>query len=80
MDSSRVLKLRKRLGWGQVQMARALGVAQYVTISHWETGFREPKGITERFLCYLECLSEPELKKAARYLDALSKVEKHAKK
>lgn len=76
MDQENVQKLRKRIGWNQSQMARALGIAQAHTISHWETGFRVPKGISARFLRFLSALPQEDLLKITKHLEKLGMKEK----
>lgn len=47
--SSRVQRLRKRLGWTQQKLADRLGVTQ-ATVNRWERGHKEPKPFTlQRF-------------------------------
>ena len=44
-----VRALRQHLGFTQEQMAQELGTRQQ-TISEWETGLYQPRGVSERFL------------------------------
>jgi len=48
-DSSGVKALRQHLGFTQQQMAAELGTRQQ-TISEWETGLYQPRGLSERLL------------------------------
>lgn len=68
------------MGLSQSQMARAIGVAHPVTISHWENGHRIPSGVTERFLRLLSSLSDAELNKFARRLEEMDRSEPRVKK
>lgn len=71
MSQERVRYLRKRIGWTQKQMAKAIGIADQDTISHWETGFRIPKGISERMLLLLEKLRGTELRRVTKRLEKI---------
>lgn len=72
MDRNQIAKLRKKLGWSQAAMARALGISNAMTISHWETGNRQPTATAMRLLCLLESLPESELRKMATRLEQIS--------
>ena len=48
-DAYGVKALRRHLGLTQGQMAEELGTRQQ-TISEWETGLYQPRGVSERFL------------------------------
>jgi DNA-binding transcriptional regulator YiaG len=48
-DARRVRALREHLGLTQQELARELGTRQQ-TISEWETGVYQPRGLSERFL------------------------------
>jgi DNA-binding transcriptional regulator YiaG len=48
-DAEGVKALRRHLGLTQDQMAQELGARQQ-TISEWETGVYQPRGVSERFL------------------------------
>jgi DNA-binding transcriptional regulator YiaG len=48
-DAGSVKALRQHLRLTQEQMARELGTRQQ-TISEWETGMYQPRGLSERFL------------------------------
>ena len=61
-------------------MAQALGLAHAHTISHWENGFRVPKGISERFLSLLDELSGDELRRVTRRLEKMGMEESDARK
>ena len=60
-------------------MAAALGIADPNTISHWETGFRTPKGISERLLLLLEKLRGKELQRVTRQLERIGTEKSSAK-
>jgi DNA-binding transcriptional regulator YiaG len=47
--SDRVRSLRAHLGLSQTEMAAELGTRQQ-TISEWETGVYQPRGLSERLL------------------------------
>lgn len=72
LDQKQIANLRKRLGWSQSTLARALGIANSVTISHWETGVRVPTATAMRLLCLLSSLSDAELRKMASRLEQIS--------
>lgn len=80
MDQSKVFKLRKRIGWSQLQMAEALGLAHAHTISHWENGFRVPKGVSDRFLRLLDGLPADDLQRITKRLEKLGTEEPRARK
>ncbi len=48
-DAGGVKALRQHMGLTQEQMAQELGTRQQ-TISEWETGLYQPRGVSERFL------------------------------
>ena len=48
-DASGVRALRQHLGLTQEQLAQEMGTRQQ-TISEWETGLYQPRGLSERFL------------------------------
>jgi DNA-binding transcriptional regulator YiaG len=48
-DAGRIKALRGHLGLTQEQMAREMGTRQQ-TISEWETGMYQPRGLSERLL------------------------------
>ena len=48
-DASGVRALRQHLGFTQQQMAAELNTRQQ-TISEWETGLYQPRGLSERLL------------------------------
>ncbi len=48
-DAGRVRELRRHLGFTQGEMAREMGTRQQ-TISEWETGMYQPRGLSERLL------------------------------
>jgi len=48
-DAGKVRALRRHLGQTQDEMARELGTRQQ-TISEWETGLYQPRGLSERLL------------------------------
>ena len=48
-DAEGVKALRRHLGLTQEGMAQELGTRQQ-TISEWETGMYQPRGVSERFL------------------------------
>ena len=48
-SADRVRALRYHLGLTQTEMAREMGTRQQ-TISEWETGTYEPRGLSERLL------------------------------
>lgn len=75
LSQRQIAKLRTRMNLTQAEMARLLGVANTLTISHWETGVSMPKGAVMRFLCLLDALSESELSKITAHLDNISKQE-----
>ena len=60
-------------------MAKAMGLADGHTISHWENGFRIPKGVSNRFLCFLDTLPKDELRKIAKRLEKLGTEESDAR-
>jgi DNA-binding transcriptional regulator YiaG len=72
LDQRQIAKLRKKLGWSQSAMARAFGIANAVTISHWETGVSTPASTAMRLLCLLDSLSEQEMRKIALRLEQIS--------
>jgi DNA-binding transcriptional regulator YiaG len=47
--AGRVKALRQHLGLTQEELARELGTRQQ-TISEWETGLYQPRGLSERLL------------------------------
>jgi DNA-binding transcriptional regulator YiaG len=48
-DAGRVKALRRHLEMTQEELARELGTRQQ-TISEWETGMYQPRGLSERLL------------------------------
>ena len=48
-DAGRVKALRQHLGLTQEELAREMGTRQQ-TISEWETGLYQPRGLSERLL------------------------------
>jgi DNA-binding transcriptional regulator YiaG len=48
-DAGKIRALRRHLGATQDEMARELGTRQQ-TISEWETGTYQPRGLSERLL------------------------------
>ena len=48
-NADRVRALRRHLGLTQEEMAREMGTRQQ-TISEWETGMYNPRGLSERLL------------------------------
>ena len=48
-DAGGVKALRKHLGLSQEELAQELGTRQQ-TISEWETGVYQPRGLSERLL------------------------------
>jgi DNA-binding transcriptional regulator YiaG len=48
-DADKVRALRQHMGLTQDAMAQALGTRQQ-TISEWETGLYQPRGLSERLL------------------------------
>jgi DNA-binding transcriptional regulator YiaG len=48
-DAGKIRALRRHLGATQDEMARELGTRQQ-TISEWETGMYQPRGLSERLL------------------------------
>jgi len=48
-QAGRVKALRQHLGLTQEELARELGTRQQ-TISEWETGMYQPRGLSERLL------------------------------
>ena len=48
-DAGRVRALREHLGLTQVEMAREMNTRQQ-TISEWETGLYQPRGLSEKLL------------------------------
>jgi len=48
-DSESIRELRAHMGMTQQQMADELGTRQQ-TISEWETGLYQPRGLSERLL------------------------------
>ena len=54
--ATKVRLIRDLLGWRQYRMAEELGVTPQ-TISDWEMGIREPRGLAKRML---EILAERE--------------------
>ena len=60
--------LRERLGVTQAEMARAIGAAGKLAISHYENQARIPSGVVMRFMSYLMSLSDPELKRVTARL------------
>jgi len=48
-DAGKVRALRRHMGLTQDAMARRLGTRQQ-TISEWETGLYQPRGLSERLL------------------------------
>jgi DNA-binding transcriptional regulator YiaG len=48
-NAGKVLALRRHLGLTQDAMAQQLGTRQQ-TISEWETGLYQPRGLSERLL------------------------------
>jgi DNA-binding transcriptional regulator YiaG len=48
-DAGRVRQLRRHLGLTQQEMAAELGTRQQ-TISEWETGLYQPRGLSDRLL------------------------------
>jgi len=80
MESDKIAKLRKKLGWSQSEMARAIGLAHPMTVSQWENNHSVPSGVTERFLRLLSSLSDSELQKIARRLEEMEREEPRVKK
>ena len=74
LNQRQITQLRSRMGLTQAKFANLLGVANVLTISHWETGVSLPKGAVMRFLCLLDNLSDFELKKIVTHLEQLSRV------
>ena len=72
LDQQQIAKLRKKIGWSQSAMARAFGIANSVTISHWETGVSTPTSTAMRLLCLLDSLSDQEMRKIALRLEQIS--------
>jgi DNA-binding transcriptional regulator YiaG len=75
MDQARISKLRRRFGWSQEKFAKILGAGGRLTVSQWETGFRNPSGPVKRFLTFLEKLSDVEFKKATELLEKIAEEE-----
>ena len=73
MNQGRILALRKKLGWKQKEMADALGISKFHTISHWETGFRTPSGASERLLLLLEKLRGKDFHRVAKCLQKIGR-------
>ena len=73
MDPKRITQLRARFDWSQEQFGHAIGVANSMTISHWETGFRNPSGAARRFLCFLEQIPNSDFIKAKALLEKIAK-------
>ena len=48
-DAGRVRGLRRHLGLSQAALAQELGTRQQ-TISEWETGLYQPRGLSEKLL------------------------------
>jgi DNA-binding transcriptional regulator YiaG len=48
-DAGGIRSLRQHLGLTQEQLAQQMGTRQQ-TISEWETGLYQPRGLSERFL------------------------------
>jgi DNA-binding transcriptional regulator YiaG len=48
-DADGVRSLRRHLGLTQAELAREMGTRQQ-TISEWETGVYQPRGLSERLL------------------------------
>ncbi|MBI4924754.1 MAG: helix-turn-helix transcriptional regulator [Bdellovibrio sp.] len=71
LNQGQIKTLRKRLGWNQKQMAKAIGIADPNTISHWETGFRTPMGVSERLLLLLEKLRGKSLHQVIKQLEKI---------
>lgn len=61
-------------------MAQGLGISDGHTISHWERGFRIPKGVSARILRFLSELSQEELRKIAKHLEKLGTEDSRARK
>lgn len=61
-------------------MAQALGLAHAHTISHWENGFRVPKGVSDRFLRLLDGLTTDELHRITKCLEKLGTKEPRVRK
>ncbi len=75
LNQREIAQLRARMKLTQADLARLLGVANSLTISHWETGVSMPKGAVMRFLCLLDALSDAELSKIIDRLKKLSQEE-----
>ena len=71
LNQKHIAKLRKRIGWSQAAMARALGISNPVTISHWENGHRVPTATAMRLLFLLHTLSDTDLKKIVFRLEQI---------
>ena len=50
--AERVRALRRHLGLTQEELAREMGTRQQ-TISEWETGVYQPRGLSERLLSFV---------------------------
>jgi DNA-binding transcriptional regulator YiaG len=57
-------------------MAKALGLANAMTVSHWETGFRKPTATALRILCLLASLPDSELKRIVVRLEVIAEESK----
>jgi DNA-binding transcriptional regulator YiaG len=75
LSPRQIAKLRDRMELTQVKMAELFGIANSLTVSHWETGKSAPKGPAMRFLTYLDTLSDAELKPILRRLGHITKQE-----
>jgi DNA-binding transcriptional regulator YiaG len=71
LDKKQIAHLRKKVGWSQAAMARALGISNPMTISHWETGVRVPTATAMRLLFLLSTASDVELRKLASRLELI---------
>jgi DNA-binding transcriptional regulator YiaG len=79
LDKKQIAHLRKKLGWSQSAMAKAIGISNPMTISHWETGVRVPTATAMRFLFLLYSLSDTELRKMATLLEQIAQGKVSAK-
>jgi DNA-binding transcriptional regulator YiaG len=75
MNPKQIANLRNRVGWTQIEMAKALGLASSLTVSHWETGTSTPTSVILRFLCLLDSLPDSELRKMTKRLEEIGRGE-----
>ena len=80
MRKEQIAKLRERLGWTQPQMSEALGLANRVTIAHWENATRVPTATALRLLQLLNELPKAELEKITKRLVRLGMEKSREKK